>query len=974
MIATLVATVLQAQVIPDLSSLTGHPRLWLDEETFGKMRERVESGEDSYLLRLHGLTMHLADSAGLAKTPVKYTFDASGKRILQQSREAMTRIFADAYAYRFTGEDKYLQSAEKVLNDVCSFPSWNESHFLDVAEMAFAVAVGYDWLYGQLKSSTKEKILKAIDNYAFGPSTREDVNWFYESEGNWNQVCNAGLVVAALAVSESRDTTARRVIEDALKSNGRIMQKIYAPDGNYPEGPEYWSYGTLFEAAMISALESVLGSDFGLADTEGFVSSASYVLFCEGLTGQTYNYSDNRSEATPFYPLWYFAAHTGDSSLLYNESAKLSRGLSYLDTESVRMLPLLTVFASQLEESASELPRGHIFAGQGITPAVLVRGDWSGGPADRYLGFKGGTPNSSHAHMDGGSFVYEAYGTRWAMDIQRPEYETVEKPLKDRGSDFWDLSRESLRWKVFGMHNLQHNTLTVNGHSHDIKGRAELVESHDTPESRGGTMDLTSLFGGELREAVRSISLRYDDYLEVKDLLAAPDSAGAVIRWTMVTPASAEITSDGILLHSGGTTMLLEADDSVKWHIWPVETDEFIFPVATDGNITLVGWETYLEAGQEIEVTTTLKRFETAEEIAGRIFPIAAQRYSRMAASLTSGRMPRYAEKDGSLVTSDILWWCSGFFPGSLWLIYEYGGDETVRTIAEQQTLKLSRLTRLDTDHDIGFQMMCSYGNALRLTGDRRWLGLLFEGADKLAGRFDAHIGAIRSWDFVKEGRDWQYPVIIDNMMNLELLTKAADLFSHKEWEDIAITHARTTAANHFRGDYSSWHLVDFNVQTGTPRTHETVQGYADWSSWSRGQAWALYGYTMMYRETGLQEFLERAEGIAGMLLKRLEDNVIPLWDLDDPSEGALRDASAAAIMASAFAELSSLAENGMAYRTMATKQVRALASPPYLAGDEQAGFILKHSVGNIPDNTEVDVPLTYTDYYFLEALIRLNK
>ena len=276
----------------------------------------------------------------------------------------------------------------------------------------------------------------------------------------------------------------------------------------------------------------------------------------------------------------------------------------------------------------------------------------------------------------------------------------------------------------------------------------------------------------------------------------------------------------------------------------------------------------------------------------------------------------------------------------------------------------------------VGFQLNCSYGNGFRLTGNEDYKKVLYQGAQSLATRFSSVTGVTRSWDFLRRG--WKYPVIIDNMMNLELLMFASKTFDNDTLEYIARTHANTTLKNHFRKDYSSYHLVDYDPEDGHVRSRQTVQGYANESSWGRGQAWALYGYTMMFRMTGDEKYLEHAENIADMLLSRLPVDGIPYWDFDAPNGNEYRDASAGAIMASAFVELSGFVTDEKArqnYLSIAEKQLRTLASPHYLAEPgTNCNFILKHSVGNLPENSEVDVPLSYADYYFLEALLRYKK
>lgn len=299
-----------------------------------------------------------------------------------------------------------------------------------------------------------------------------------------------------------------------------------------------------------------------------------------------------------------------------------------------------------------------------------------------------------------------------------------------------------------------------------------------------------------------------------------------------------------------------------------------------------------------------------------------------------------------------------------------------MKTLAEKNTLKLDPIQYVTNDHDVGFQLNCSYGNGFRLTGNEDYKKVLYQGAQSLATRFSSVTGVTRSWDFLRRG--WKYPVIIDNMMNLELLMFASKTFDNDTLEYIARTHANTTLKNHFRKDYSSYHLVDYDPEDGHVRSQQTVQGYANESSWGRGQAWALYGYTMMFRMTGDEKYLEHAENIADMLLSRLPVDGIPYWDFDAPNGNEYRDASAGAIMASAFVELSGFVtdeKTGQNYLSIAEKQLRTLASPHYLAEPgTNCNFILKHSVGNLPENSEVDVPLSYADYYFLEALLRYKK
>ena len=373
---------------------------------------------------------------------------------------------------------------------------------------------------------------------------------------------------------------------------------------------------------------------------------------------------------------------------------------------------------------------------------------------------------------------------------------------------------------------------------------------------------------------------------------------------------------------------------------------------------------------------------ETMEELTERVFKRAAVQMEYLDTVLDSVAVskpgnavyPRSIRPDGTFWESNYKWWCSGFYPGTLWYVYEYTGNETFKELALKYQSGLEPLRYRTDDHDVGFQLMCSYGNCLRLTGDQECVPVLIDGANSLSTRFDQEVGCTRSWSFGK----WSFPVIIDNMMNMELLLKATELGGDDSLKNIAIAHARTTMKNHFREDNSCFHLVDYDPETGAVVGKQTVQGYADNSAWARGQAWAIYAYPMIYRFTKDQEMLDHAVAIAEYLLPRVPDDGIPYWDYDAPDiPDDVRDASSAAIMACGLIELSTYvdAEKSARYLAMAEKSLRTLASDEYLAAEgENYGFLLKHSTGNKNRDQEVDVPLTYADYYFLEALMRWQK
>ena len=334
---------------------------------------------------------------------------------------------------------------------------------------------------------------------------------------------------------------------------------------------------------------------------------------------------------------------------------------------------------------------------------------------------------------------------------------------------------------------------------------------------------------------------------------------------------------------------------------------------------------------------------------------------------------PRSVNADGSLHAVSSKDWTSGFYPGSMWYMYQYTKDQKWTDSAAAWNAGLESAKFHTHTHDLGFVLYCSFGNGLKLTENPKYAQILLQGSQTLIKRFDPKVGSIRSWDF----GTWEYPVIIDNMMNLEMLFWATKYSGDSTFYNVAVKHADTTLKNHFRPDHSSVHVVDYYKSTGEVKAKKTHQGYSDDSAWARGQAWALYGFTVVYRETGDKKYLEQAEKIADFFLNHpnLPEDMVPYWDFNAPDiPNAPRDASAAAIAASGLLELGRYSINGATYFDAAEKILKSLSSPAYLAkpGTNQ-GFILMHSTGHMPNKSEIDVPINYADYYYLEALLRYN-
>ena len=529
----------------DYNRVSGHPRLLMKQGEEQQIRESLKDNPE--MQRVYKQIVGEADRLLVCPT---LTYKKEGRRLLAVSREALKRIFDLSFVYRMTGEDKYRLRAEQEMVSVCSFGDWNPSHFLDVGEMTMAVAIGYDWLFDKLSPETRRVVRESILQKGFAPSNDKQYNWFLKAENNWNQVCNTGLVYGALALLDSDSKEAAAVIERAM-SSVPLSMKVYAPDGNYPEGYNYWGDGTSFNVMLIAALESALGSDGGLSAVEGFMSSARFMQYMAGTTGLAFNFSDARETTQSFPAMFWYASKLGDPSLLWNEKIFLTREDTHFTAEEERFLPIILIYGSRFDMKEVTPPVSKIWTGHGKVPVALIRTGWDKGEGF-YVGIKGGTASANHAHMDAGSFVFEAQGVRWAQDLGMQEYYSLEK----EGVRLWNGDQDGQRWDVFRYNNFVHNTLTVNGEKHQVKGTVPILATYTKDARLGASLDMTSLFGSNLKKATREVVLVKERYLQVTDQVQAAGQPASV-RWTMVTSATPklldshtiELTKEGKKLH-----------------------------------------------------------------------------------------------------------------------------------------------------------------------------------------------------------------------------------------------------------------------------------------------------------------------------------------------------------------------------------------------------------------------------------------
>ena len=483
-------------------------------------------------------------------------YKKQGKRLLTICRQVLERVLYCSYSYLTTKDIKYALRAEQEMLAAAAFDNWNPSHFLDVAEMTTALALGYDWLYDLLSEQSREKIATAIVEKGLLGAEKESQMWFYRRANNWNQVCNCGMVLGALAISEREPELAKQMVEKSLLSNP-IAMATYAPDGVYAEGSGYWSYGTWFEVVMIEALRSALGSSFGIEKAEGFIQSADFINFMITPTGRQFNFSDNGATAKRSQNLLlaWFAAERGDMGVIYDDFRSLESDA--IRVEERRMLPLSMFFLSRCELNNIQPPKSNFFVGGGEQPLFAYRSGWDS-KDDIYLAAKGGSASLSHGHMDAGSFIYEWGGVRWSIDLGSQNYYSLES----KGVDLWNMKEGSQRWQVFRIGSASHSTLTVKGKNHLVGGHAQMVAYYDKPGCYGATFDLSSLFE-ELTVARRTITIDELGQVNVVDSLQSEHPT--VVRWTMCTNAEVErLNNRELLLKQQGKSLILRASKGAK--------------------------------------------------------------------------------------------------------------------------------------------------------------------------------------------------------------------------------------------------------------------------------------------------------------------------------------------------------------------------------------------------------------------------
>jgi hypothetical protein len=538
----LLAAIANAQLLTTDVKLPAHPRILLLAGQEKVLLANINS--DANLLKVHQAIINNCD-AMINIQPVQY--QKIGKRLLGISREALHRIFYLSYGYRMTHNDLYLKQAEKELIAVSSFADWNPTHYLDVGEMTMAVSIGYDWLYNDLSESTKVLVRDAILNKGIYTSLDKAYNSWLRVINNWNQVCNAGITYGALATYEDHPELSVQMINRAISSVDLPME-AYAPDGAYPEGYGYWEYGTSFNVMLISVLETAYGKDFGLSAKPGFLKTPGYLENMTGARGKAFNYSDS-GEGQDFNPaMFWFANKLNDPSLLWTQKEQLA-------TRAVsrnRLLPAALIWSKGIQSAKITPPKTTSWVGGGLNPVAMMRTAW-GDPNAIFVGLKAGSPAVNHAHMDAGSFVMEADGVRWGIDLGAQDYESLES----KKVDLWNNKQNSQRWQVLRYNNYNHSTLTIDNALQLVKGSATIISSSAKPEFQNAVVDLSTIYADKVAKATRGVAIVDQKYVVVRDELESLDSI--TVRWSMVTSATVVIDKNSATLTKDGKTLLLQA-------------------------------------------------------------------------------------------------------------------------------------------------------------------------------------------------------------------------------------------------------------------------------------------------------------------------------------------------------------------------------------------------------------------------------
>jgi len=535
---------------------TQHPRLLMQKGEETQVKANIN--KTAILLSLHNAIIQKANGI-LKSTPQERK--VVGGRMLDCSRDYLKKIFFTSYAYRMTGKAEYAQWAKNAMLKAAAFEDWHPSHFLDVGEMTTGMAIGYDWLYETLSNKERKTITLAILTKGLEPSLDTKNQNFLISDINWNQVCNAGMLLGAMAIWETSPKTCEAIYNRSLQSIQLPMDK-YEPDGVYGEGVGYWEYGTLFNVVFLAALDDLFGNYQSVNVGEGFMKTGDFYLSMFSPSLNAFKYSDAGTVNCLTPAIFWFCSKSGSKTIwnVINKAYK-KQGIGTLSDD--RLAPLAAIWGSKIKDFTIDLPTQRLYKGATGNSVASMRTSWNDDKA-AFLAIKLGSPSYNHGHMDVGSFVYEWNGIEWACDLGMDDYAILEQ----QKVSIWNREQSSGRWNVYRFGNKSHNTLTIDGQQQIVAGNARLESSIETETQQSVISDLTPVYNGEVSSARRAYTLYNNGTAVVEDLIKSDNKKTSVV-WTMVTKATVNKENNStIKLTQNGKSIRLKVSPVIKGARW----------------------------------------------------------------------------------------------------------------------------------------------------------------------------------------------------------------------------------------------------------------------------------------------------------------------------------------------------------------------------------------------------------------------
>jgi len=537
---------------------TQHPRLLMQKGEETQVKANIN--KTAILLSLHNAIIQKANGI-LKSTPQERK--VVGLRMLDCSRDYLKKIFFTSYAYRMTGKTEYAQWAKNAMLKAAAFEDWHPSHFLDVGEMTTGMAIGYDWIYGTLSNKERKTIAQAILTKGLEPSLDASHQSFLKDTINWNQVCNAGMLLGAMAIWETSPKTCEAIYNRSLQSI-QLPMNCYEPDGVYGEGVGYWEYGTMFNVVFLAALDDLFGNYQSVNVGDGFLKTGEYYTNMFSPSFNAFRYSDAGTVNCLTPALFWFCSKSGSKTLwnVINRAYK-KKGISTLSDD--RLAPLAAIWGSKIKDFTITVPQQRLYKAASGNSVASMRTSWTDDNA-AYLSVKLGSPSYNHAHMDVGSFVYEWNGIEWACDLGADDY----AKLEEQKVSIWDPTQNSGRWGVYRYGNKSHNTLTFDGQNQIVKGSAKLESGIETATQQSVIADLTPVYNGEVSSARRAYTLYNNGTAVIEDLIKSGNKKTSVV-WTLITKATVKKENNNtIRLSQNGKTVRLQVSPNISGAKWSI--------------------------------------------------------------------------------------------------------------------------------------------------------------------------------------------------------------------------------------------------------------------------------------------------------------------------------------------------------------------------------------------------------------------